>query len=171
VTVVQTRVRDFSKQLSATRDSGVTRDVALLAVRIALAWLFIYHGAATLFGAFGGSGLHSATVFFATIAHLRPGGFFACVAGITELVGGVAVAVGILGRIAAVGLVVTMVMAMITVTFSNGIVSNAPGAGYELNIALATLSLVIALMGTGRYSLDVLLRPFVARVLGSKGHS
>ncbi|HEY2301719.1 MAG TPA: DoxX family protein [Acidimicrobiales bacterium] len=160
---VPTRVRELSKQLSATKDSDVARDVALLGARIVLAWIFIYHGAYTLFGAFGGSGLHSASIFFATVAHLHPGGFFAVVAGVTELVGGAAVGVGIFGRIAAVGLVVVMVMAMVTVTFSNGISSVAPGGGYELNLALAALALVVAILGTGRYSLDVALRTYASK--------
>ena len=52
-----TRVRDVYGRVSATRDSDLARDVALLGARIALAWIFIYHGAGTLFGAFGGSGI------------------------------------------------------------------------------------------------------------------
>jgi putative oxidoreductase len=168
---VPDRVRELSRQLSATLDSGVARDVALLGARIALAWIFIYHGAATLFGAFGGSGLHSASIFFATVAHLHPGGFFAVVCGVTELVGGAAVGVGIFGRIAAASLVVVMVMAMVTVTFSNGIVSNAPGAGYELNVALAALALVVAIVGTGRYSLDVALGAYLSKPSAPKGAS
>jgi uncharacterized membrane protein YphA (DoxX/SURF4 family) len=55
-----------------------------------------------------------------------------------------------------------MVIAMITVTFGNGIIGNSTGSGYELNIALAALALVIALMGTGRLSLDALLRGLLA---------
>jgi putative oxidoreductase len=169
-------VRELSRQVSATRDTRLARDVALLVARIALAWIFIYHGAATLFGAFGGSGLHSSTVFFASVAHLRPGGFFAAAAGITELVGGAAVGLGIFGRLGAVGLLVVMVMAMITVTFSNGIVSTAAnvsghGGGYELNVALAALATVIAVMGTGRFSLDVVLRRWLAPDSPSKAHS
>ena len=84
-------------------------------------------------------------------------------AGVTELVGGAAVGVGIFGRIAAVGLVVVMVMAMVTVTFSNGISAGAPGGGYELNLALAALALVVAILGTGRYSLDVALRTYASK--------
>jgi putative oxidoreductase len=176
VTAAQTRVRDLSKQLSATRDAPLARDAGLLVARIALAWLFIYHGAATLFGAFGGGGFSKSSHFFATVAHLHPGGLFAAAAGITELVGGVAVGLGVLGRLGALGLVVTMVMAMITVTFSNGIASTVAniqsgGGGYELNVALIALSLVIAIMGTGRYSLDVVLRTVVLRRSGSKGTS
>jgi uncharacterized membrane protein YphA (DoxX/SURF4 family) len=44
------------------------------------------------------------------------------------------------------------------VTWQNGLVSNAAGSGYELNVALAALALVIAIMGTGRFSLDVVVR-------------
>jgi putative oxidoreductase len=171
MTAAQTRVRELSKQLSASRDTGLARDLALLGARIGLAWLFIYHGAGTLFGWFGGAGIHSSTTFFATVAHLRPGGFFAVVTGLIELLGAIAVGVGLLGRLAAAGLVFVMVMAMITVTFGNGIVSNAPGAGYELNVALAALALVVAIMGTGRYSLDVVLRTVMHRTSASKGGS
>jgi len=96
------------------------------------------------------------------VAHLRPGTFFALVGGIIEFFGGISVGLGVLGRIAAAALVGDMVMAMITVTWQNGIVSNAVGSGYELNIALAALALVIAIMGTGRFSLDVLVRNFLA---------
>ena len=46
----------------------------------------------------------------------------------------------------------------VTVTFGNGIVSNAAGSGYEINVTLIALALVIVLLGTGRFSLDVVLR-------------
>lgn len=61
---------------------------------------------------------------------------------------------GIFGRLAAAGLVGDMVVAMVTVTFRNGIVGNAAGSGYELNVALAALALVVMILGTGRLSLD-----------------
>jgi putative oxidoreductase len=89
--------------------------------------------------------------------------FFTVLAGITEFFGGVAVGLGVFGRIAAAGLIGDMVGAMVTVTFANGIVSNAPGGGYQLNLALAALALVVALEGTGGFSLDVVLRRFLMR--------
>ena len=70
---------------------------------------------------------------------------------------------GILGRLAAAGLVGDMVMAMITVTFGHGLIGNSTGSGYELNVALAALALVVAIMGTGRLSLDALLRRLITR--------
>ncbi len=157
------RVRELYRQVRATRDMPIVRDIALLGARIGLAWLFIYHGAGTLFGAFGGAGIHNASIFYGTVAHLHPATFFAVLGGIIECFGGAAVGLGIFGRIAAAGLTGDMIVAMATVTWSNGIVSNAPGAGYELNIALAALAFVVALLGTGRFSLDVGLRILVDR--------
>jgi len=150
--------RHANEQLRATKEAPIARDVALLAVRIALVWIFVYHGAGTLFGAFGQPGLHGQAAFFADVAHLHPGTFFAVLSGVIEWVGGIAVGLGVFGRLAASALVGDMVMAMVTVTWHNGIVSHAAGSGYELNIALAALALVIVLLGTGRFSLDVLLR-------------
>jgi putative oxidoreductase len=141
----------------------MARDIALLAARVALAWIFVYHGAGTLFGAFGRSGIHPQAVYFAHVAHLRPGTFFAVLGGIIECFGGAAVGLGVLGRLAAAALVGDMVIAMITVTFASGIIGTSAGWGYELNLALAALALVVAIMGTGRFSLDVLLRSLVRR--------
>jgi putative oxidoreductase len=142
----------------ATRDARLARDVALLGARIGLAWIFIYNGGGKLFGLFGGGGVHQASLFFGQVAHLHPAEFFTVVAGITEFFGGVAVGLGIFGRIAAIGLVVDMILAMATVTWGNGIVSSAPGGGYQLNLVLITLALVVAFLGTGRFSLDVVIR-------------
>jgi len=157
VTAAPSRVRQAADRIRATRDARSARDVALLGARIGLAWIFVYHGAGTLFGAFHGSGIHPQAVYFAHYAHLRPGTFFAVLGGIIECFGGAAVGLGIFGRLAAAGLVGDMVMAMITVTFKNGVIGTG-GTGYELNIALAALALVVAILGTGRYSLDTVLR-------------
>jgi len=147
----------------ATRDAGLTRDLALVVARVALAWIFVYHGAGTLFGAFGGAGIHGEAVYFSTVAHLHPGTFFAVLAGIIECFGGAAVGLGVFGRLAGAALVGDMVMAMITVTFSQGLVGNSTGIGYQLNIALAALAAIIALMGTGRFSLDRAVKALFSR--------
>jgi putative oxidoreductase len=149
------RARQVADQVRATERAELTRDVALLVVRILLAWIFIYHGGRTLFGLFGGPGVSGTTVFFANVAHLHPAKFFAVLSGIIEFFGGIAVGVGFLGRLAAAALVGDMVIAMATVTWHNGITSAAVGGGYELNLALLGMAVVIALLGTGRFSLDV----------------
>jgi putative oxidoreductase len=141
-------------RLLKLRGAPAVADSALAAARAALAWLFIYHGASTLFGAFHGAGIHRTALFFSTVAHLHPATFFAALNGTTEFFGGIAVGIGLLSRLAAVGLFADMVVAMATVTFRNGIVSSAAGSGYEINVALAGLALVVAFLGAGRLSVD-----------------
>jgi putative oxidoreductase len=162
MTDLAVRARQAAVQVRTSTEDPLARDVALLIVRVALAWIFIYHGAGTLFGAFGQQGLHAHAVFFATVAHLHPGTFFALLSGVIEFFGGIAVGLGVLGRLAALGLVGDMLIATVTVTWRNGIVSNAAGSGYEINLALGALALVIVLLGTGRFSLGPLLAKQVA---------
>jgi putative oxidoreductase len=150
--------KDAYRWLAEVKNGLLTRDAALLGARVALAWIFVSPGAATLFGAFGGPGIHRASIFYGTIAHLHPATFFTVLGGSIEFFGGIAIGLGVLGRLAAAGLVGDMAMAMFTVTFANGIASSAPGGGYELNLALAALAFVVALLGTGRFSLDFALR-------------
>jgi putative oxidoreductase len=132
-------------------------DVVLVIVRLALAWIFLYYGAGKLFGWFHGGGLNATATFFASTAHLHPGKLFAVLSGVTEFGGGIALAIGLFGRLAALGLFLDMVIAMVTVTFQNGLIGNTSGVGYGLNVALAALCAVIVLLGTGRYALGVRL--------------
>ncbi len=147
----------FDTFKSLANEPGIN-DVALLIVRVALAWIFIYHGAETLFGAFHGPGIHGEALFFANVAQLHPATFFAVLGGIIEFFGGIAVGIGLVGRLAALCLFGDMIMAIITVTSKNGLVSGLPGGGYELNLALAGLAAVIVLQGTGRWSVIRVLR-------------
>ena len=138
----------------------------MLAVRIAVAWVFIYYGAAKLFGAFPGPGphgIHQTALYMSHSAHLRPGGLFAVVAGLTEFGGGIAMALGLLTRLAGLALFGDMVMAMITVTWSTGINSASSPPGYQLNLALAVLALAGALVGAGRFSADAVIAHAVRR--------
>jgi uncharacterized membrane protein YphA (DoxX/SURF4 family) len=50
-----------------------------------------------------------------------------------------------------------MVMAMITVTWANGINSESLTPGYEFNMALAVLALVVVVFGAGRFSVDAVI--------------
>ncbi len=134
--------------------STLGRDVALAAVRVALAWIFLYYGAGKLFGAFHGPGLHATADFMADVAHLRPGLFFAVLAGVLEFAGALCAALGLATRLAGLALLGDQVMAMVTVTWTNGINSLTNHPGYEFNLALAALSLVLVCLGGGRLSVD-----------------
>ena len=61
---------------------------------------------------------------------------------------------GFCSRLAGIALFGDMVMAMITVTWATGINSRTSPPGYQLNLALGVLALVVAIMGSGRFSLD-----------------
>ncbi len=77
--------------------------------------------------------------------------------GVIEFGGGIALAFGFLSRLAGAAIFGDMMMAIITVTWANGINATAGKSGYELNLALGTLALVVAFFGAGRFSVDALL--------------
>jgi putative oxidoreductase len=149
-----TRLHDVLEWVFSVRPSPLPADIALLAVRVALAWIFIYYGAGKLFGAFNGPGIHRTSIYFANVAHLHPGGFFAVLGGLIEFGSGIALAAGFCARLAGVALFGDMVMAMITVTWATGINNSTNPPGYQLNLALAVLALVVVLLGAGRFSVD-----------------
>jgi putative oxidoreductase len=153
----RSRARTFLAALLSTRTAALPADIALLAVRVVLAWIFIYHGSRRLFGWFNGPGIHQSALYFANTAHLHPGTLFAVLGGVIEFFGGIALAVGLLSRLAGAGIFVDMMMAIITVTWANGINATTGKSGYELNLALGFLALVIAVFGAGRFSIDALL--------------
>lgn len=160
-TTRQRRPARWAHMLFETTSTGPAVDLALIVVRIALAWIFIYYGAAKLFGAFPGSGgphgLHETATFMSQGAQLRPGEFFAVLAGVTEFGGGIAMALGLCTRLAGLALFGDMVMAIITVTGAEGFNPSTFGTGYQLNVAIAGLALVAALIGAGRFSVDALI--------------
>ena len=151
------RGRSLVSMIFTTRPSSRASDLALAAVRIALAWIFIYYGAGKLFGAFNGPGIHRTALFFSNTAHLHPGGFFAVLGGTIEFGGAIALALGVFSRLAGLALFGDQVMAMITVTWTNGINSESLTPGYEFNMALAVMALVIVFLGPGRASVDALI--------------
>ena len=74
-----------------------------------------------------------------------------------ELLGGVALLVGILTRVAALGLIVIQVGAIWTVTGLHGF-SVAQGGGYEYNLALIAMCLALVVMGGGTCAVDRFFR-------------
>ena len=151
------RVRTGLAVLCNTDPSVLGTDIAVVPVRIALVWIFTYYGAGKLFGWFNGPGIHRTAIYFSNSAHLHPGGFFAVLGGIIEFGGAVALALGFMSRLAAIALFGDMVMAMITVSWANGINSLSATPGYEFNLALAVMALVVVGLGGGRLSIDALI--------------
>ena len=170
-TDLRSRARTGLRTVLGVPEKDLATDLALVAVRTALAWIFIWYGAGKLFGWFNGPGFHVTELFMANTAHLRPGRLFALLGGVIEFGGGLAMGLGLLSRLAGLALFGDMVMAMITVTWANGINSEKLPAGYELNVALCVLALVVVLLGPGRFSVDALAGPrLLSAADGSRLH-
>lgn len=130
-----------------TQTSSDSRhDVALAALRVAIGGIFAAHGAQKLFvygiegvsGAFGGMGIPMP-------------GITGPLTGVVELAAGLALVVGLMTRLAGLGLAVIMLGAISFVHIKAGFW--APN-GVEFPLALLAGATTIALSGAGRFSLD-----------------
>jgi len=125
-------------------------DLALLLVRL-IGIGFAAHGAQKLFGWFGGYGLAGTGGFFEQIG-FRPGRLFAAAAGVSELTGGLLVALGLFGPIGPMFIIVVMTTAALSVHAPNGFFGQ--NNGYELPLVYGGLAFILAFTGFGAYSLD-----------------
>jgi putative oxidoreductase len=139
-------------QTIATTQAGFSA----LALRVPVGIIFAAHGAQKLFGWFGGYGLEGTGQWMASIG-LGPGFLMALLAGSAEFFGGLALLLGLLVRPAAAVLAVTMLVAIFSVHFANGLFMSKNGYEFGLALLAATVSLLFS--GAGRASLDALLAP------------
>lgn len=138
-----------------SRTVGTDAGWSPLALRLAAGIIFAAHGAQKLFGWFGGYGLEGTGQWMDSIG-LGPGYLMALLAGSAEFFGGLALLLGILVRPAAAVLAVTMVVAIFSVHFQNGLFMAKNG--YEFGLALLVVSISLAISGAGRASVDRLLQ-------------
>jgi putative oxidoreductase len=125
-------------------------DLALLLVRL-LGLGLAAHGTQKLFGWFGGYGLAGTGGFFESLG-FRPGKLFAAAAGLSETVGGILIFLGLLGPVGPMLIIATMLVATFTVHLEKGFFGQ--NGGYELPFAYIGISLALAFVGFGAYSLD-----------------
>lgn len=130
-------------------------DYAALVLRILLAAVFFPHGAQKVLGWFGGHGLAGTYGHFTQNMGIPP--LFAALAIAAEFLGPLALAAGLLTRIAALGIGSVMVVAT-TVHFKNGFFMNWFGAkqgeGYEFHLLAIAIALALVIKGGGALSLD-----------------
>lgn len=124
----------------------------LLVVRMTLGVIFFAHGAQKVFGWFGGYGLKGTAGYFKDALHIPTPLFY--VAAFIELFGGIAVTVGLMTRVAALGIAVVMSVAIGTSHWKNGFFMNwgaqgGKGEGFEYNLALLAMALFLFLVGPG----------------------
>ena len=122
-----------------------------LALRIPVGIIFMAHGAQKLFGWFGGYGLEGTGQWMDSIG-LGPGVVMAFLAGSGAFFGGLAILLGLLTRPAAAVLSFTMLVAIFSVHFANGLFM--ANNGYEFGLALLAASLSLMLSGAGKLGLD-----------------
>jgi putative oxidoreductase len=131
-------------------------DLTLTVIRLVLGVTFFAHGAQKMLGWFGGYGFHGTMGFFTQQMGIpAPLAFLAICA---EFFGGLGLIVGLLGRIAAVGIMVNMLVAIFTVHHVNGFFMNwsgqQKGEGFEYHLLAITLGIVVLVKGSGALSID-----------------
>ncbi|KAF7775190.1 putative oxidoreductase [Pseudoalteromonas citrea] len=124
---------------------------AALSLRLPIGIIFMAHGAQKLFAWFGGYGLEGTAGWMESIG-LTPGFLMALLAGSGEFFGGLFILLGLLTRPAAAVLALTMVVAIFSVHFSNGLFMSNNGYEFALALFAASVSLVVA--GSGKLAVD-----------------
>ena len=134
-------------------------DWVITIVRIVFGVVFFAHGAQQALGWFGGAGLQSTVRMFRE--QLRIPAPLALLSVAAEFLGGLGLIVGLLSRIAALGIAVVMIVALLAVHWKFGFFMNwygdKQGHGIEYHILALVLALVVMIKGGGAFSLDQVL--------------
>ena len=125
------------------------QDVAFLLLRIGVGVIMVAHGTMKLSDPAG-----TAAQFAQIGIPLPSAAVVLAIAG--EFLGGLGLLLGALTRVAALGPLCTMIVAIATVHAGNGLFTQNGGWEYPLTILLVSLAFVFR--GAGRYSLDAWLR-------------
>jgi putative oxidoreductase len=139
------------KKLMATPD-----DSTLTFMRLMLGIVFFAHGAQKALGWFGGYGFSGTMGFFTTQMHIpAPLAFLAICA---EFLGGLGLIFGFMARIAAFGIAMNMLVAVLMVhmhvAFFMNWAGNQKGEGYEYHLLALALAIPIIVRGAGAFSVD-----------------
>ena len=142
------------REVCATDNSTAT---AIL--RLVLGLVFFAHGAQKMFGWFGGLGFSGTMGFFTGTIHiLAP---FALLAIAAEFFGGLGLLLGFLTRVAALGIAVAMLVAIVTVNSAFGFFMNwygtQKGEGFEYHVLVLAMTAFLMIRGAGAFSLDRVL--------------
>lgn len=135
-------------------------------LRVMLAAVMFPHGAQKLLGWFGGHGFEGTMGFFTQQMGLPWIVAFLVIIG--ESLGSLALAAGLLTRFTAVSYIVIMIGAIVTSHLPHGFFMNwfgqQQGEGFEFHLLVIAMSLVLLVVGGGKWSLDGV----IARWLGEE---
>ena len=131
-------------------------DWALTVMRVILGVVFFAHGAQKMLGWFGGAGLKETLRTMREHLHLPAP--LALLAVTSEFLGGLGLIVGLLSRVAAVGVCVTMFSAIVMVHWRYGLFMDWFGDrkahGIEYHLLAIALAIANVVRGGGAASLD-----------------
>jgi putative oxidoreductase len=148
---LQGRNSTMLERLIRTEEDGT---LALL--RVVLGVVFLAHGAQKVLGWFGGAGLQGTIEFFAQQLHIPAP--LAVVAIAAEFLGGLALVLGLFGRLAAAAIAVEMVVAVALAHLPNGFFmnwfGNQRGEGFEYHLLVLAMAGTLIARGSGAWSLD-----------------
>lgn len=131
-------------------------DWTLTIIRVILGVVFFAHGAQKMLGWFGGDGLKNTLRTMHEFLGLpMPLAFLAVT---SEFLGGLGLIVGLLSRVAAIGICITMLSAIVMVHWRNGLFldwfGDRKGHGFEYHLLAIALAIAIVVRGSGAASLD-----------------
>jgi putative oxidoreductase len=124
-------------------------DLGLLIIRMMFGIVGVYHGSQKLFGAWGGPGMDGFAGFLGKLNVPMPG-VSAWMAALAEFGGGILIAVGLLPRLAAIPVAITMLVAFAT---AHHFSFDMKSGGNDYPLALAMVAIGLVLTGPGKYSL------------------
>ncbi|UOR10536.1 DoxX family protein [Halobacillus amylolyticus] len=124
-------------------------EAGALILRLTLGVIFFFHGLAKFQG-----GIENTNTMFADLGLT---GFLAYVVAFTELIGGVALVLGLGTRFLSLLLAVIMTVAIIKVKFTNGLLGTGQAAGFELDLTLLAMSIYLMINGSTLFSVDQIL--------------
>jgi putative oxidoreductase len=132
-----------------------TNDTGTLIARLAAGIVMFPHGAQKVLGWFGGPGFAGVMGFLQSMHIPAP---IAALDPITEFCGAIALVLGLLSRVAALGILCVMLVAVGLVHFHNGFFMNwsgqQHGEGFEYHLLMIALCLIVIVRGGGAWSLD-----------------
>jgi putative oxidoreductase len=132
----------------------MSSDLGILLLRVLFGVPMAAHGAQKLFGWFGGYGLKGTGGFFESLG-FRPGTAFAALAGLSEMGGGILLALGLFTPVGASAVLAAMLVAIFSVHIKNGFF--AMGNGIEMPFIYGAAALGLMFSGAGSLSLDSVL--------------
>jgi putative oxidoreductase len=124
-----------------------------LPVRLTLGLIFIAHGSQKVLGSFGGPGFNSFISYPAPLPFMRPAWLWMAAAALGELLGGILVLLGLLTRVGAFLIAVTMIVAVFAVHWPAFFLPK----GIEYALALLGMAVALLISGGGHFSFDKVL--------------